>query len=247
MNETVLNWFKTLFATFIQGAVTSITVIIVDPIAFNFADQWKKTLMVAVISGIIGACLYLKKSPLPGVDGSTLGVFLLSTALILGSLGAACKETKSYKTAVQACYDLSVGINATVQVTMQLNKQGTITNDTYLVILEAERTLALANEEFRKLLLQAGEINTTNKFAFIGVIDSISQSLADLQTKGVLYIKSTQAAATFSATLATIRTSLIVLRGFIDSIKSPVPLPANLKAQMMPKLSREYFTLLEEK
>lgn len=229
--ETTKVWIKTLIATFIQGGATVTAVIIVDPVAFNLGEQWQKTLTVFVVAGVVGMLGYLKKSPLPGVDGTKLGIALLCASLSLGLTGAMCKETSSYKRAAQACYDLSVGINATVQVTKALNEQGVINNQDYLSLLQLEKSLVLSNEEFRKLLSQAGQINSANKSAFIAIVDNLAVSLGTLQEQGVLRIKSTNSQLTFSAALTTIRVSLAALRAFLSNVTSPVAIPPTFKAQ----------------
>jgi hypothetical protein len=69
-----MNWLKGLAAAFIGGGANVITVIVVDPVAFNFGAEWKKTLTAAVVGGIIAAAMYLKQSPLPdGSSGSSGG------------------------------------------------------------------------------------------------------------------------------------------------------------------------------
>jgi hypothetical protein len=64
MNRAIV-WLHGLTAAFITGAANSVAVVIIDPVAFNFGEQWKKTLGVAVVSGCIGAAAYLQRSPLP--------------------------------------------------------------------------------------------------------------------------------------------------------------------------------------
>lgn len=62
-----LLWLHGLAAVFIGAAANSITVAVVDPVAFNFGNQWKKTLTVAIVGGIFQAAGYLAKSPLPTI------------------------------------------------------------------------------------------------------------------------------------------------------------------------------------
>lgn len=59
-------WLKGLIAAAIGGAANAVTVMIVDPVAFNLQDGGKKLAMVALVSAIVSAALYLKQSPLPG-------------------------------------------------------------------------------------------------------------------------------------------------------------------------------------
>lgn len=56
-------WLKGIAATFIGGAFNAISVIVIDPVAFNFGAQWKKTLMAAFFGGILAVSAYLKQSP----------------------------------------------------------------------------------------------------------------------------------------------------------------------------------------
>ena len=63
--SALLPWLKGLIAAFIAAGANSITVVVVDPVAFNFGSQIKKTLTVALVSGILAAAAYLAKSPVP--------------------------------------------------------------------------------------------------------------------------------------------------------------------------------------
>lgn len=68
-----MNWLKGLLAAVIGGSANAVTVIVVDPVAFNFGEQWKKTLTAALVAGVIAGAFYLKQSPLPGGSGGTDG------------------------------------------------------------------------------------------------------------------------------------------------------------------------------
>lgn len=59
-------WFKGLISAAIGAAANGITVMIVDPQAFNLAEGAHKVGMVALVSAIVAAAMYLKQSPLPG-------------------------------------------------------------------------------------------------------------------------------------------------------------------------------------
>lgn len=63
-------WIKGLISAIIGGAANSITVMIVDPLAFNMQDGAGKLGMVALVSAIVAAAMYLKQSPLPSDVGS---------------------------------------------------------------------------------------------------------------------------------------------------------------------------------
>ena len=60
-----MNWLKGLVSAAIGGAANSITVMIVDPVAFNLTDGFGKVASVAAVSAIVAMAMYLKKSPLP--------------------------------------------------------------------------------------------------------------------------------------------------------------------------------------
>ena len=62
-------WAHGLVGAAISSAANTVSVMIVDPADFNLADGLHKVLMVATVSAIIGAALYLSKSPLPTWDG----------------------------------------------------------------------------------------------------------------------------------------------------------------------------------
>lgn len=59
-------WLKGLISAVISGVATSVTMAIVDPATFNLQEGLNKLITLATVSGIISACNYLKKSPLPG-------------------------------------------------------------------------------------------------------------------------------------------------------------------------------------
>ena len=59
-------WAKGLLSAIIGGAANSITVMIVDPIAFNLDEGFHKLTTVTIVSAIVSAAMYLKQSPLPG-------------------------------------------------------------------------------------------------------------------------------------------------------------------------------------
>lgn len=58
-------WLKGLISAAIGAAANSITVIIVDPVNFNLAENASKVGWVALISAIVAIGMYLKASPLP--------------------------------------------------------------------------------------------------------------------------------------------------------------------------------------
>jgi len=58
-------WFKGVVAALIGGAVNSLSVILVDPVEFNFTTGLGKLASVAGAGALIGVIAYLKKSPLP--------------------------------------------------------------------------------------------------------------------------------------------------------------------------------------
>jgi len=63
-----MNWLRGLVGAFIQAAATSISTTIVAPESFNFGDQLSNLAWVALITGVVGAALFLQRRPLPGID-----------------------------------------------------------------------------------------------------------------------------------------------------------------------------------
>lgn len=60
------NWLKGIVAGLVGGASNAVTLIIVDPLHYNLLQGGAKDLgMVALVSAIVGAALYLKTHPLP--------------------------------------------------------------------------------------------------------------------------------------------------------------------------------------
>jgi len=60
----VFIWIKGLIAAGIAGGANSIAVVIVDPINFNLQAGLNNLITVGIVSAIVGACLYLIKSPI---------------------------------------------------------------------------------------------------------------------------------------------------------------------------------------
>lgn len=58
-------WIHGLVAALVGGAVNAISVILVDPVEFNFSTGLGKLASVAGAGALIGVVGYLKKSPLP--------------------------------------------------------------------------------------------------------------------------------------------------------------------------------------
>jgi hypothetical protein len=60
-------WFKGLAAATISSATNSVSVLIADPSHFkpDGAAGFKNLAVVALMSAIVGAALYLKQSPIP--------------------------------------------------------------------------------------------------------------------------------------------------------------------------------------
>lgn len=62
-------WSRGLFAAIINTIANGIVVIVVDPTTFNlFQGGAKKLGMVALVSALLGAALYLKEHPDPWAD-----------------------------------------------------------------------------------------------------------------------------------------------------------------------------------
>jgi hypothetical protein len=66
MKLTTKHWLLGLIGGSISSAASTITVMIVDPLKFNLTLDGLKNLGVLIlVSGIFGAALYLKQSPIP--------------------------------------------------------------------------------------------------------------------------------------------------------------------------------------
>lgn len=63
---SVGKWLRGLIGAFIQSGATVIATMIVDPETFNIATGLGNVGWVALVSGIVGAALFLQKQPLPG-------------------------------------------------------------------------------------------------------------------------------------------------------------------------------------
>lgn len=57
-------WFKSLIAAFVQGFAVSLSAAIIAPDTFNLKN-YDKFLELAIASGVMGAVMYLKQSPVP--------------------------------------------------------------------------------------------------------------------------------------------------------------------------------------
>ncbi len=60
-------WVKGLVAAVVSSAANSISVLIADPSHFNpeAASGFKNLGLIALVSAIVGAAMYLKQSPVP--------------------------------------------------------------------------------------------------------------------------------------------------------------------------------------
>lgn len=61
----IKTWLKGLLSAAIGGAANAITVMVIDPMQFNVTDGLHKLLVVAGVSALVSAAMYLKSSPLP--------------------------------------------------------------------------------------------------------------------------------------------------------------------------------------
>ncbi len=66
MKRNLKLWLKGLISAAISGASASIGAMVAAPQDFNLQGGLKRLLVVASVSGLIGAANYLKQSPLPG-------------------------------------------------------------------------------------------------------------------------------------------------------------------------------------
>lgn len=62
-------WLKGLVGAIVGGVSNSIVLMIVDPSTFNLGEGLPILGKVAIVSGILSAAMYLKKSPVPPNNG----------------------------------------------------------------------------------------------------------------------------------------------------------------------------------
>lgn len=154
-------------------------------------------------------------------------ILLLVTTISITFSAGSCDSNAQYKKAVQAAYDLDLGIVATQQVVEGLNQGPTpiVGDQDYLYILEAERDLLLINKEFRSHLSDVREITSQNAPAILQLLDQVTVKISNLQAQGVLRIKSDKAKLSFSTGLTLARTSIATLQVFLQNVKAPVTIP----------------------
>jgi hypothetical protein len=58
-------WLNGFFSAVIGGGANGITVMVIDPVQFNFGDGLSQLLKVAAIGAIIAGAMFLRASPLP--------------------------------------------------------------------------------------------------------------------------------------------------------------------------------------
>ncbi len=64
---TARRWLHGLVSTLINGAASAVVLIVVDPLAFNFAEGRCKLASASLACGLIGIANYLQKAPLPDI------------------------------------------------------------------------------------------------------------------------------------------------------------------------------------
>lgn len=68
MSDSVKKWLVGLLSVTISSAAGGVSVVVVDPVQFNFHSGFGHLCSVCGILALIHAALYLAKSPLPGVN-----------------------------------------------------------------------------------------------------------------------------------------------------------------------------------
>ena len=58
-------WIEGLLAAAIGGGANALTVIIVDPLAFNLGEGLPKLLQVTAVGALVAVGAFLKQSPIP--------------------------------------------------------------------------------------------------------------------------------------------------------------------------------------
>lgn len=61
-------WIEGLLAALIGGGANAVTVIVVDPLAFNLGEGLPKLLQVVAVGAIVAAAAFLKQSPIPKAE-----------------------------------------------------------------------------------------------------------------------------------------------------------------------------------
>ena len=61
-------WLEGLVAALIGGGANAVTVIVVDPLAFNLGEGLPKLLQVVAVGSIVAAAAFLKQSPIPKAE-----------------------------------------------------------------------------------------------------------------------------------------------------------------------------------
>lgn len=173
MNQTVLLWIKGLVAAFIGGAANSITAIIIDPQAFNLGEQWAKTASFALVSGVVSAALYLKKSPLPGVGVKDTLTALLICALLLPL--TACGKEKSL---AQIGLDVNVGIQGAVKTLREINQAGRLSDAEYSRLLDRFEMAQAHADRLNQQLDALAVIDGSNKSEVLLAIGELSALIA---------------------------------------------------------------------
>lgn len=64
-------WIEGILAAAIGGGANALTVIIVDPLAFNLQEGLSKLLQVAAVGGLVAVAAFLKQSPIPAAKEGT--------------------------------------------------------------------------------------------------------------------------------------------------------------------------------
>lgn len=64
-------WLHGLIGAFIQSGATAVSAMTIDPQKFNLNEGLSSLGKLVIVSGIIGAALYLKSSPVPPIEGET--------------------------------------------------------------------------------------------------------------------------------------------------------------------------------
>jgi len=59
------NWLRGLLAAAIGGAANATTLMVVDPLQFNFNTGMSALWKVSLVSAVLNAAFYLKQSPIP--------------------------------------------------------------------------------------------------------------------------------------------------------------------------------------
>lgn len=220
-------WVQSLLAAFISGGANSVSAMMIAPETFNIHDL-KRLGTLFIASGIIGAVMFLKKSPLPGKDGTNFMVSFLMIALVLSTTTQVGCNSSQFQTLVKSARAISIGLKAAPKSLSALHAQGFITDEDYVVDLKGLKSIVQLQDQFIDLLSTSSQIDDTNKTQYLNLVAQLAVSLQVLTANQALHIKNPDAQVAFAAIFAGIETGALTIKAFLDQVQGTVKVPANV-------------------